>query len=73
MRIKLLKDKLLNFIYIYIYIYIYVIFDTATRMFQYKILNNILYLNKLLFKFKKVSTSSCSFCKLVKETNLNIF
>ena len=28
--------------------------DTNLRMFQYKILNNILFLDKLLFKFEKV-------------------
>ena len=27
--------------------------DTATRVFQYKTLNNILYPNKLLFRFQK--------------------
>ena len=31
-------------------------------MFQHKILNNILVLNKLLFKFKKVPSPLCSFC-----------
>ena len=43
------------------------------RMFQYKILNNILFLNKLLFKFKKVPSPLCSFCNSADETPLHIF
>ena len=31
--------------------------DTAARVFQYKTLDSILYLNRLFFKFKKVSPS----------------
>ena len=42
-------------------------------MFQYKILNNILLLNKLLFKFKKVPSPLCSFCNCEDETPLHIF
>ena len=41
--------------------------DTATRMFQYKILN-ILVLNKLPFKFKKFhQLTLCCFCELAEE------
>ena len=35
--------------------------DTNLRMFQYKILNNILFLNRLLFKSKKVQSPLWSF------------
>ena len=42
--------------------------DTNLRMFQYKIMNNILFLNKLLFKFKKVPPPLCSFCNSADET-----
>ena len=35
--------------------------DRNLRMFQYKILNNILFLNDLLFKFKKVQSPLCFF------------
>ena len=35
--------------------------DTDLRIFQYKILNNVLYLNKKLFKFKVVSSLLRSF------------
>ena len=42
--------------------------DTKARMFQYKVLHNILYANKMLFKFGKVTSARCSFCKLYNET-----
>ena len=42
-------------------------------MFQYKILNNILYLNKQLFIFNKKDTKLCSYCKLQDETTNYIF
>ena len=35
--------------------------DTKGRMFQYKVLHNILYENKVLFKFGKVISPRCSF------------
>ena len=47
--------------------------DTNFRMFQYKILNNILYLNKKLFIFNKKDTKLCSYFKLQDETINNIF
>ena len=42
-------------------------------MLQYKILNNVLFLNKLLFKFKKVPSRVCSFYNSADETLLDIF
>ena len=42
-------------------------------MFQYKSLNNIHFLNKLLFKFKRVPLSLYSLCSSVDETLLHIF
>ena len=42
--------------------------DSHTRIFQYKILNNILYLNEKLFKFRISSSSLCSFCNTSEET-----
>ena len=36
--------------------------DTNLRMFQYKLLNNVLYLYKMLFRFKKVDSPLCLFC-----------
>ena len=47
--------------------------DTNLRIFQYKILNNALYLNEKLFKFKIVSSPLCSFCNSENETPINIF
>ena len=47
--------------------------DTKARMFQYKVLHNILYANKMLFKFGKVTSPRCSFCKLHDETIMHLF
>ena len=47
--------------------------DTNLRVFQYKILNNVLYLNEKLFKFKIVSSPLCSFCNLANETPIHLF
>ena len=43
------------------------------RNFQYKILRNMLYLNKMLFTFGKTKTPLCSFCHLYDETTKHIF
>ena len=40
----------------------YTTIDTSTRVFQYKILNRILYTNKILFKMKLVASPMCTFC-----------
>ena len=40
---------------------------------QYKILNNVLYLNQKLFKFKSVSSPLCSFCYSEDETPIHLF
>ena len=42
--------------------------ETKIRIFQYKLLNNVLYLNKKLFQFGIISQSKCSFCELYDET-----
>ena len=47
--------------------------DTSLRVFQYKILNNILFLNKKLFMFGIVTDSKCSFCKKNDETVQHIY
>lgn len=47
--------------------------DTYSRFFQYKILNNILYLNRNLHRFKILNNSSCSFCSLYLETMDHFF
>ena len=47
--------------------------NTKACMFQYKVLHNILYVNKMFFKFGKATTSRCSFCKLHDETIMHLF
>ena len=44
-----------------------VTYETKIRIFQYKLLNNVLYLNKKLFRFGMISQSKCSFCELYDE------
>ena len=41
--------------------------ESSLRSFQYKILNNILYLNEKLFKFKIADSPLCSLCKTEKK------
>ena len=69
---KLLETTNLNWKEIYI-LSRKVSIDTNLRMFQCKILNNILFLNKLLFKCKKVPSPLCYFCNSADETALHIF
>ena len=47
--------------------------DTNFRMFQYKLLNNVLYLNNMLHRFKKVDSPLCSYCNEEEETPLHLF
>ena len=42
--------------------------DTKLRVFQYKILNRILYTNSKLFAFKIVDSPLCTFCKKEEES-----
>ena len=46
--------------------------ESSLRSFQYKLLNNILYLNDRLFKFNIVDSPLCSLCKLENESVLHI-
>ena len=47
--------------------------NTFQRNFQYKILHNILYLNKMLFTFGKIKTPLYSFCHSYDESIKHIF
>ena len=47
--------------------------DSRLRLFQYKLLNNVLYLNKMLFKFRKIELPLCVSCKMRDETLLHLF
>ena len=46
--------------------------DTNLRIFQYQLLN-VLYLNNILFRFKKVDSPFCSYCNEEEETPLHLF
>ena len=50
-----------------------VIVDNRIRVFQYKPLNKILFLSKILFKFGIVPWSLCSFCNSEEETPFHVF
>ena len=47
--------------------------DTKLRVFQYKIWNNIRFVKEMLFKFRKVESPLCSFCKAEDETYIPLF
>ena len=47
--------------------------ESSLRSFQYKILNNILYLNERLFKFRVVDSPLCSLCRLENESVIHLF
>ena len=47
--------------------------DVKLRAFQYKILNNCLFLSKDLFRFHLVDSPNCVFCKTEKETMEHLF
>ena len=42
--------------------------DTKVREFQDKLLNNIVFINEKMFKFKMTDSPLCSFCKLEVES-----
>ena len=48
-------------------------YNTYMRPFQYKLLSNVLFLNKKLHIFRIKSSPLCSFCNLCDETPLHIF
>ena len=47
--------------------------DSRLRVFQYKLLINVLYLNKMLLRFGKIDSPLCSFCKMIEETPIYPF
>ena len=47
--------------------------DSELRYFQYKILQNVLYLKRKIFFFGKTDTKLCYFCNLEDETTLYLF
>ena len=69
---KHLNDWVLDWKYIYVLSRI-VTSDPYTRYLQYKVLNNVLYLNEKLFFFGISETSQCSFCNQNNETIEHLF
>ena len=47
--------------------------DTNLRMFQYELLNNVLYRNNMLFRFRKVDYPLSSYCNEEEETPFHLF
>ena len=47
--------------------------DTILRSFQYKVLNNVLFLNKKLYTFGITNIALCYFCNNLEETPTHIF
>ena len=41
--------------------------ETKIRIFHYKLLNNVIYINKKLFQYDIISQSKCSFCEVYDE------
>ena len=69
---ELLKTDSLDWKQIYVLPRL-VTLDSYSRCFQYKILNNVLYLNKKLFTFRKLTSPLFPFCKRSHETVLHLF
>ena len=49
------------------------VISTSIRMFQYRLLNNILYFNKCIYKIKLVESPHCSQCRTVDKTSFHFF
>ena len=47
--------------------------DSRTRVFQYRLLNNVLYFNDQLYKMKIVVTPLCSLCNKFTENAIHFF
>ena len=47
--------------------------ESYTRCFQFKIINNALFLNSQLYKFGLVDSPKCSFCGMIDETTIHFF
>ena len=71
----ILKKKILsiNFIGEFYTFLRKVTINTYLRSLQYKILNNVLYLNKRLHTFGLSNTQLCSFCKVEQEAICLLF
>ena len=73
---KLFTDKFSYFSFNWNTIYslpFVVTIETKIREFQYKVLNNIVFTNEKLFKFKMTDSPLCSFCKREVESLEHLF
>ena len=73
---KLFTDKFSYFSFHWNTIYslpFVVTIETKIREFQYKVLNNIVFTNEKLFKFKMTDSPLCSFCKREVESLEHLF
>ena len=68
----LFENEILNWSKIYMLPRLTTI-NSTIRNFQYKILNNVLFLNKKLHLFGKSETSQCSYCKSSEEVVSHLF
>ena len=69
---NLFQNKDMDWKHIYLFPR-WVTVDTNLRIYQYKILNNVLYLNEKLFRFRKISWPLCSVCQSENETPITLF
>jgi len=69
---KKLKNEDIDWPSVYLRIYESTI-DTKLRAFQYKIINNCLFLNHKLYDFKLIDSPKCSFCSKENETMSHFF
>ena len=69
---KHFKDCVFHWKYIYILSRI-VTSNSYTHYFQYKVFNNVLYLNEKVFSFGVSATSQCPFCNQNIETLKYLF
>ena len=69
---KIFKKSNLDWKAIYLLLRIATV-DTTIRVFLYKLLNNVLFLNKMLYRFGISQDSLCSFCNLEEEIPMHIF
>ena len=69
---KIFKNSNLHWKAIYLLPHIATV-DTTSLVFQYKLLNNVWFLNKMLYRFVILQDLLCSFCSLEEESSMHIF
>ena len=69
---KIFKNSNLDWKTIYLLPHITIV-DTTIHVFQYKLLNNVLFLNKMLYQFGILQDLLCPFCGLEEEAPMHLF